>query len=143
LTKLLSVGGGQYQFFFDNQRATSNANTTQLSPYYLVTAGITFTQPLVRNRSIDVYRHDIRIQRKRLTQSDFDFRLSTIAVIAQVQQSYWELVYALRDQQNQLSNLNLAREQLRMIEERILVGASAPLDRAQALTQIATNETNS
>jgi outer membrane protein len=142
VTKQFSVGGGQYQIFFDSQRTTSDAGITQLSPFYLATAGMIFTQPLLRNRSIDIYRHDIRVQRKRITQSDFDFRLSTIAVIAQVQQSYWELVYALRDQQNQLSSLNLAREQLRMIEQRISVGASAPLDRAQALTQIATSETN-
>jgi outer membrane protein len=141
LTKQFGIGGGQYQFFFNNQRETSNSGITQLSPYYSTGVGLTFTQPLLRNRSIDIYRHDIRIQRKKLTQSDFDFRLSTIAVIAQVQQAYWELVYALRDQQNQLSSLNLAREQLRMIEERISVGASAPLERAQGLTQIATTQT--
>ena len=142
LTKQFSAGGGQYKIFFDNQRTTSNSPITTLSPFYSVDIGVLFTQPLLRNRSIDVYRHDIRIQRKRLTQSDFDFRLSVIAVIAQVQQAYWELVYALRDQRNQLSSLNLAREQLYMIEERISVGASAPLERAQALTQIATSETN-
>ena len=142
LTKQFSAGGGQYKVFFDNQRTTSNSPITILSPFYSADIGVLFTQPLLRNRSIDVYRHDIRIQRKRLTQSDFDFRLSVIAVIAQVQQSYWELVYALRDQLNQVSSLNLAHEQLRMIEERISVGASAPLERAQALTQIATSETN-
>jgi len=142
LSKQFSVGGGQYKFFFDNQRTTSNSPITTLSPFYSVDIGVLFTQPLLRNRSIDIYRHDIRIQRKRLTQSDFDFRLSVIAVIAQAQQAYWELVYALRDQRNQLSSLNLAREQLHMIEERVSVGASAPLERAQALTQIATSETN-
>ena len=142
VTKQFSIGGGQYQFFFDSQRATSDAGTTQLSPFYQATAGMVFTQPLLRNRAIDQFRHDIRVQRKRITQSDFDFRLSVIAVIAQVQQTYWELVFGLRDQQNQLSNLNLAREQLRMIEERISVGASPPLDRTQAVTQIATSETN-
>lgn len=142
VTQQFSTGGGQYQFFFDSQRATSNSGITQLSPFYSATVGITFTQPLLRDRSIDRFRHDIRVQRKRLTQSDFDFRLSTIAVIAQVQQTYWELVFALRDQQNQLSNVNLAREQLRMIEERISVGASPGLDRAQALAQLATSETN-
>jgi HAE1 family hydrophobic/amphiphilic exporter-1 len=142
LTQQFSTGGGQYQFFYDSQRVTSNSGITQLSPVYFATVGVTFTQPLLRDRSIDRFRHDIRVQRKRLTQSDFDFRLSTIAVIAQVQQAYWELVFALRDQQNQLSNVNLAREQLRMIEERISVGASPGLDRAQALAQIATNETN-
>jgi HAE1 family hydrophobic/amphiphilic exporter-1 len=138
----LSRGGGQYKVFFDNQRTTSNSPITTLSPFYSVDVGAIFTQPLLRNRSIDIYRHDIRIQRKRLTQSDFDFRLSVIAVISQVQQAYWELVYALRDQRNQISSLNLAREQLHMIEERVSVGASAPLERAQALTQIATSETN-
>lgn len=142
LTKWWSKGGGQYQFFFDNQRTVSNSGITTLSPYYSSSVGVTFTQPLLRDRSIDIYRHDIRIQRKRLTQSDYDFRLSVISVIAQVQQAYWELVFAIRDQQNQLSNLNLAREQLRMIEERIKVGASAPLERAQALKQIATSETS-
>jgi HAE1 family hydrophobic/amphiphilic exporter-1 len=142
LTKQFSAGGGQYKVFFDNQRTTSNSPITTLSPFYSVDIGVLFTQPLLRNRSIDIYRHDIRIQRKRLTQSDFDFRLSVIAVIAQVQQAYWELVYALRDQLNQISSLNLARDQLYMIEERISVGASAPLERAQALTQIATSETN-
>ena len=142
VTQQFSTGGGQYQFFFDSQRATSDSGITTLSPFYSATVGITFTQPLLRDRSIDRFRHDIRVQRKRLTQSDFDFRLSTIAVIAQVQQAYWELVFALRDQQNQLSNLNLAREQLRVIEERISVGASPGLDRAQALAQIATSETN-
>jgi outer membrane protein len=58
-----------------------------------------------------------------------------------VQQAYWELVFARRNEQNQLSNVNLAREQLRMIEEQISVGISATLERAQALTQIASAET--
>src|SRR5215510_16555158 len=73
LTKQFSAGGGQYKVFFDNQRITSNSPITILSPFYSVDIGVIFTQPLLRNRSIDVYRHDIRIQRKRLTQSDFDF----------------------------------------------------------------------
>ncbi|HEY7183056.1 MAG TPA: hypothetical protein VIC84_16620, partial [Blastocatellia bacterium] len=78
-SKQLSAGGGQYKVFFDNQRTTSNSPITTLSPFYSVDIGILFNQPLLRNRSIDIYRHDIRIQRKRLTQSDFDFRLSVIA----------------------------------------------------------------
>ncbi|HEY0365902.1 MAG TPA: TolC family protein, partial [Pyrinomonadaceae bacterium] len=132
---------GQYQFFFNSQRDTANFSYTQLSPFYTASAGASFTQPLLRNRSIDQFRHDIRVQRKVLSQSDADFRLQVITVISQVQQAYWELVFAKRDEQNQLSNVNLAREQLRMIEEQVSVGTSPTLDRAQALTQIATAET--
>ena len=141
VTKQFSKGGGQYQFFFNSQRDTANFSFTQLSPFYTASAGAGFTQPLLRNRSIDQFRHDIRVQRKVLSQSDADFRLQVITVISQVQQAYWELVFAKRDEQNQLSNVNLAREQLRMIEEQVSVGTSPTLDRAQALTQIATAET--
>jgi HAE1 family hydrophobic/amphiphilic exporter-1 len=141
MTKQFSTGGGQYQFFFNSLRGTSNTTFTQLSPYYAASLGATFTQPLLRGRSIDQFRHDIRVQRKRLTQSDADFRLQVITVISQVQQAYWELVFARRNEQNQLSNVNLAREQIRMIEEQISVGTSASLERAQALTQIASAET--
>lgn len=141
ITKQFSTGGGQYQFFFNSTRGTANNGFTQLSPFYSTSLGATLTQPLFRNRSIDQFRHDIRVQRKRLTQSDADFRLQVINVISQVQQAYWELVFARRDEQNQLANVNLAREQLRMIEEQISVGISATLERAQALTQIASAET--
>jgi HAE1 family hydrophobic/amphiphilic exporter-1 len=141
ITKQFSAGGGQYQFFFNSQRETANFSFTLLSPAYSTSLGATFTQPLLRNRSIDLFRHDIRVQRKVLSQSDADFRLQVIAVISQVQQAYWELVFARRNEQNQLSNVNLAREQLRMIEEQVSVGTSATLDRAQALTQIASAET--
>jgi HAE1 family hydrophobic/amphiphilic exporter-1 len=141
ITKQFSTGGGQYQFFFNSQRGTANNGFTRLSPFYSTSLGATFTQPLLRNRSIDQFRHDIRVQRKRLTQSDADFRLQVINVISQVQLAYWELVFAKRNEQNQLSNVNLAREQLRMIEEQVSVGISATLERAQALTQIASTET--
>lgn len=141
ITKQFSTGGGQYQVFFQSLRGTSNQGFVRLSPFYSTELGATFTQPLLRNRSIDQFRHDIRVQRKVLSQSDADFRLQVIAVISQVQQAYWELVFARRNEQNQLSNVNLAREQLRMIEEQISVGISATLERAQALTQIASAET--
>jgi outer membrane protein len=141
VTKQFSKGGGQYQFFFNSQRDTANYTFTQVSPFYTASFGASLIQPLLRNRSIDQFRHDIRVQRKVLSQSDADFRLQVINVITQVQQAYWELVFARRDEQNQLSNVNLAREQLRMIEEQVSAGTSATLERAQALTQIASAET--
>jgi outer membrane protein len=62
-------------------------------------------------------------------------------VITRVQQAYWELVFALRDQQNQLANLNLSRESLRNIEAQIAAGAKAPLERAEVQTELANRET--
>jgi outer membrane protein TolC len=141
VVKQFGKGGGNYFLSFVTDRTTTNNSFSQLNPFYSSNLSLQFTQPLLRNRSIDNNRRQIRIQRKRLDQSDADFRQRTIEVITRVQQAYWELVFALRDQQNQLSNLNLSRESLRNIEAQIAAGARAPLERAEVLTEVANRET--
>lgn len=142
VNKYFGVGGGNYQFFFNNNRRTTNLRVNQFSPVYSASMGVTFTQPLWRDRSIDNNRRQIRIQRKRLEQSDADFRRRTIDVITQVQRSYWDLVFALRDQQNQIANLNLTRENLRRVEAQISAGAVAPLERAEVQTELSRRESD-
>jgi HAE1 family hydrophobic/amphiphilic exporter-1 len=140
LNKSFSTGGGDYQLSFSNSRTKTSAANSTLNPFYSSNLSLTFTQPLLRDRSIDNNRRQIRIQKKRLEQSDADFRLRTISIISQVQQAYWELVFALRDQQNQLANLNLSRESLRQVEAQIAVGTKAPLERAEVQTELANRE---
>jgi outer membrane protein len=142
IDKIFGRGGGQYQFFFNNNRRTTNSSFNQLNPVYSASLGVQFTQPLWRNRAIDNNRRQIRIQRKRLEQTDADFRRRTIDVIAQVQRAYWDLVFALRDQQNRISNLNLTRENLRRVEAQIAAGATAPLERAEVQTELANRESD-
>ncbi len=140
VNKQFSRGGGNYELSFSNNKTTTSATNSTLNPFYSSNLALTFTQPLLRNRSIDNNRRQIRIQKKRLEQSDADFRLRTIDVISRVQQAYWELVFALRDQQNQLENLNLSRENLRNVEAQISAGAKAPLERAEVQTELANRE---
>ncbi len=141
VVKQFGKGGGNYFLSFNTDRTDSSNSFNRLNPFYSSNLALQFTQPLLRNRSIDNNRRQIRIQRKRLDQSDADFRQRTIEVITRVQQAYWELVFALRDQQNQLSNLNLSRESLRNIEAQIAAGARAPLERAEVLTEVSNRET--
>ncbi len=136
----VSTGGGQYEFFFNNNRRTTNSRFNNFNPVYSSNLGVTFTQPLLRDRSIDNTRRNIRIQRKRLEQSDADFRRRTIEVIAQVQRAYWDLVFAMRDEQNQIANINLARENFRRTEASVAAGASAPLERAEIQTELSNRE---
>ena len=141
VVKQFGRGGGNYFLTFANDKTNTSNSFSLLNPFYSSNLSLQFTQPLLRDRSIDNNRRQIRIQRKRLDQSDADFRQRTIDVINRVQQAYWELVFALRDQQNQLSNLNLSRESLRNIEAQIAAGARAPLERAEVLTEVANRET--
>ena len=141
ITKSFETGGGTYTLTFANSRNDTSSTFSTINPFYSSNLSLTVAQPLMRNRSIDANRHLIRVQRKHLEQTDSDFRQRTIDIISQVQAAYWNLVFALRNQQNQLESLNLARTNLRNIELQIAAGAKAPLDRAQVQTDIATRET--
>jgi outer membrane protein TolC len=148
-TQQIKPGGGNFRAFLNNsrtenqfaqQQVTSGASTGSGGATYFSTLGVTVTQPLWRNFKTDSNRRQIKIQRKRVSQSDADFRRQTIAVISQVQTGYWDLVFALRNQQNQVANVNLSRENLRQIEAKIKAGSEAPLAKAEVETELATRE---
>ena len=148
-TKNLKQGGGNYQVFFNNTRTenafaqaqvTSGSVTSGQSAIYSSSFGFNFTQPFARNFKIDNRRSQLTIARKRLEQTDSDFRLRATTTITDVQRAYWDLVFTLRNQQNQVANVNLARENLRQVEARIEAGAAAPLERAEVATELANRE---
>lgn len=148
--QFIRPGGGSYQVFFNNQRtenafAQAQASSGQVtaggnSALYSSSLGVGYTQPLARNFRIDSRRHSINIARKRLEQTDANFRTLATDTIALVQTTYWDFVFALRNQQNQVANVELARENLRQVEARIAAGASAPLARAEVATELANRE---
>ena len=141
-------GGGTIRAFLNNSRTenqfaqqqVTNGSSTGSGAVFSTSLGVQWTQPLWRDRKTDSVRRNIKIQRKRVTQSDADFRRQAITVISQVQSAYWDLVFALRNQQNQVANVNLSRENLRQIEARIDAGTAAPLQKAEVETELATRE---
>lgn len=148
----IKPGGGNYQVFFNNTR-TENAfaqaqvssgslGSSGTSAIYSSSSGVRYTQPLFRNFGIDNTRRNLKIARRRLEQSDADFRRQTIDTIAQVQRTYWDLVFALRDQQNRQANLDLSRENLRQVAARIDAGAAAPIARWEVETELANRESD-
>lgn len=140
--QFIKRGGGNYNVFFNNTRTKSSSLASTLNPNFQSSLGVSFTQPLFKNRNIDQNRRLIKIQRKVVAQSDADFRRQTIEVVAQVQGAYWDLVFALRDQQNRVANLNLTKENLRQVEARIAAGAAAPLQKAEVNTELANRESD-
>jgi HAE1 family hydrophobic/amphiphilic exporter-1 len=151
LNQLLTTGGN-YSAFFNNRRTENAFAQAQVSSgsiggsgtsaIFSSSYGVRYTQPLFRNLKIDNTRRNLKIARRRLEQTDADFRRQTIDTIAQVQRTYWDLVFALRDQQNRQANLELSRENLRQIEARIAAGASAPLAKAEVETELANRESD-
>lgn len=149
MSKFFRTGGGSIQPFFNNTRTenqfaqaqvTSGTVSSGNSALFSSSFGVTYTQPLARNFRIDSRRHSIIVAKKRVEQTDSDFRLRATDTITAVARAYWDFVFALRNQQNQVANVNLAKENLRQIEARIDAGAAAPLEKAEVATELANRE---
>ena len=134
--------GGQYSAEFDNSRTTTSNTNSFLNPQFPSTLTFNYTQPLFRNRSIDQNRHQILIARKNVSITDSQFRQEAITTVNQVEQAYWNLVFALRNLQVQIDALKQARAQLESNQRQVERGVLAPIDIVQAQGQLATFEQN-
>ena len=128
--------GSSITGFFDNNRATSDNPFVSLNPQYTTNLSFTFTQPILRNRTIDSGRRQIRIAKKRLDISDSQFRQRAIEIIAQVQRAYWDLVFARRDQEIKQESVDLADTQLEHNERLVEAGTLAKSDIISARVEL-------
>lgn len=142
ITGFSPYAGGSYSAGFTSSRTnTSNSNST-LNPQFPTDFTIEYIQPLIRGRRFDINRRNIEIAKKNLSLTDAQFRQRAIEVIAQVEQSYWDLVFALRNLQVQIDAVKQARTQLESNQRLVAKGVLAPIDVVAATTQITTFEQN-
>ena len=132
--------GGTVSAAFNNDRIAQVGGGTFVNPAY--DAGLVFTakQPLLRDFGTDVTRRGITIARNNLGISEETFRGVLMNTAVSVEQAYLDLVYARQFVDVVKDALFLARDQSRITQIRIDVGASAPLDILQPRVQIATQE---
>jgi outer membrane protein len=134
--------GGSFSLSTTNQRFTRSGAGTTISPGFSTGLGFGFTQPLARNFGVDITRRGIIIARNNLGFSREAFRGLLLDSTSTVEQAYYDLIYARRFVDVVKEALFLARDQSRITQIRIDVGASAPLDILQPRVQIATGEEN-
>jgi HAE1 family hydrophobic/amphiphilic exporter-1 len=128
--------GGQYEISFTDSQTKTNVIFATLDKQFKTNLAFSYKQPLLRNRQIDEPRRQIEIARKNLSLTDAEFRTSVIDTITRVRNSYWDMVYALRNLQIQQDALRAAEEQL--LHTRRLVGRGyvAPIDLTQVEVQV-------
>lgn len=132
--------GGSYSLRADNTRSTSSGGVSTVSPRYSPSVGLALNQPLLRDFGIDINRRGITIARNTLGINHEAFRTVLMNTAVSVEQAYLNLVYARRAVEVVKQSLFLARDQARITQIRIDVGASAPLDILQPRVTIATSE---
>jgi HAE1 family hydrophobic/amphiphilic exporter-1 len=134
--------GGAYQLDFSSTRLTTNNQNVTLNPQFPTALTATYTQPLWRGLRFDNNRRQIEIAKKNLSLTDAQFRQRAIEVISQVEQSYWDLAFALRNLQVQIDAVKQARVQVESNQRLVRSGVLAPIDIVAANTQVSTFEQN-
>ena len=134
---LSAKGGGQYQISYTDSQTKTNVIFATIDKQYKTNLTFSYTQPLLRNREIDDPRRQIEIARKNLSLTDAEFRTSVIETITHVRNSYWDLVYALRNLQIQQDALRAAEEQLSHTRRLVGRGYVARIDVTQVEAQVA------
>jgi HAE1 family hydrophobic/amphiphilic exporter-1 len=133
----LSKLGGRYTLDFSSNRYITNNQFTGLSPNFPASLTFNYVQPLWRGLSTDNSRRQIEIARKNLSLTDAQFRQRAMETITNVQRSYWDLVFALRNLQIQRDAVADARSQLEHNRRLVSEGQLAPIDIVAAEAQVA------
>ena len=128
LSQRIMKHGSVVQGSYDNSRDTTQNPFNSLNPQYTTRFSFTYSQPLLRGRTIDASRRFIKLTKKRLDISDSQFRQRAIEIIAQVQRAYWDLVFARRDREIKRESVELATTQLKHNERLVEAGTLAPSD---------------
>ncbi len=119
-----------------------NSGATGLFPYdnSTASAGITLTQPLLKNFWTDGTRTTIQLNKKALKASQYALRNQIISTIATVEQAYYTLVFDYENIKVQEEALELSKQLLKDNQRKVAVGTLAPLDEKQAQSQVASSE---
>ena len=134
--KLLT--GGIYELSFDgNRNAVAGQTSFLFNP--AITSNFLFNldQPLLRNFGPEVNSTQIKIARNAATVEQFTFINQVLTVIADVEQTYWELVFAREGEKVAKATLKAAQVLLADNRARFQAGVMAEVEVLQAQAGVA------
>jgi len=132
--------GTDMSITFNNSRVTSNTIYDFLNP--VLNSGFQFklTQHLLQGRGLAVNTRFIKIAKNNREISDVAFRLQIIYTVNQIENMYWNLVYAYELAKVEKEQLALAQKTLELNKKQVEIGSLEPLEVVRAQTMIAANE---
>jgi outer membrane protein TolC len=134
-----SVGFGvsRTDFLVADLEGGTNLVLRESTQYEVGTALGQLRLPLLRNFWIDGFRTTIAINKENLKRSELDLRLQIMATLLQVEQAYYDLIYARETISVQQTAFEAADRLLQENRKRVEVGAMAPLEEKSAEAQAA------
>lgn len=107
------ITGGNFDVNYSPARNSINQNVARgflFNPSWTGGLALTFTQPLLRNAGIGINKTFIKVAQNNAEVEQHVFRDRVMTVVATVEQTYWELVFANE-------NLHVAQAAMKAAEE--------------------------
>ncbi len=140
LQQLLKWGGGRYQVTLDGARNTTTNAGSVYNPRLSSNLNAAYTQPLLRNFSIDALRQQLLTGEKEQEIVDLQLQQRLTQTARAVRSAYYDLVGAIGQLQVAQQSLDLANESLRNNQRRVEVGTIPPIDIVEAQAEVSRNE---
>ncbi len=125
---------------FNNTRGTTNSFFTSRSPQLNSSFKATFNQHLLQGFGFAPNTRFIHIAKNNRELSDVAFRLQIIDSIDQIENIYWDLVYAYENARVQNESLAFAQKTLSDTKKQVEIGSLAPIEVVRAQSTVATNQ---
>jgi len=131
----LSVG-------FNNTHLTTNSTTSLLTPQLNSAFQLRLTQDLLQGFGFLPNTRFIRIAKNNREISDVAFRLQIIMTVDQIENIYWDLVFAYENVRVQQEALSYAQRALQDTRQQVQFGTAPPIQVVSAQSTVATGQQN-
>jgi outer membrane protein len=126
---------------FNNTRvATGDAPFSPLSPQLNSSFRFQLTQHLLQGFGFAANTRFIRIAKNNRELSDVAFRLQIIDTVYQIENIYWDLVYAYENARVQNESLAFAQKTLSDTKKQVEIGSLAPIETVRAQSTVAQDQ---
>lgn len=140
IAQAIKWGGGSYQVSLDGSRNTTSDPTDPFNPRLSSNFNFNFTQPLLRNFTIDQTRQQLLVGQKQQEIADLQLTQQLTQTSRAVRNAYYDLVGAIGQLQVAQQSLDLAKESLKNNQRRVEVGTIPPIDIVEAQAEVSRNE---
>jgi outer membrane protein TolC len=126
---------------FNNSRvAVGDAPFTPLSPQVNSNFRFQVTQHLLQGLGFPANTRFIRIAKNNRELSDVAFRLQIITTVDQIENMYWDLVYAYENLRVKQESLTFSDKTLSDTKKQVEIGSLAPIEAVKAQSQVASDQ---
>jgi len=132
--------GTNLQVGFNNSRATSNVPFNTYSPLINSSLRAQLTQHLLQGFGLPANTRFIHIARNNRELTDVAFRLQIIDSVDQIENIYWDLVYAYENARVQSESLAFAQKTLSDTKKQVEIGSLAPIETVRAQSTVAQDQ---